>query len=70
MQLQDKPIEGLTAAECRLELSGETDLNRLRSLVGLKRVLEEVRGTSCTLTADVQEGKVRNWRYPRQLKVS
>jgi len=66
----ETPVEKLTAEDCQRELADEGDLNRLRSLVAVKRLLSELQGVTCKLEADVQGGKVRNWRYPRQLKVS
>lgn len=65
-------IDQLSAQECRAELASETDLDRLRALVGLRRLLEEmkVQGIDGKVEGDVQRGKVRHLRYPRQLKVS
>lgn len=66
-----QPVEQMSAGECLDELAADPDLDRLRALVGARRMLLEMEKQTITgqLECDLVQGRVLRWRYPRTLDV-
>lgn len=64
-------VASLSPDECKAELANELDVNTLRALVAVRRMLNEMAQKRATgkLEGNVQEGKVKGWHYPRSIKL-
>lgn len=72
MSVEVTPVENLTVEDCKRELAGERDLNRLRSLVAASRLLHKmhIRRVTGKLEMNVQQGTVKRVVIPDYVDVT
>jgi hypothetical protein len=61
----------LTLSECRQELDAEHDLNMLRGLIAVLRILRHMGTVRATgkVEGDVHDGVLKSWRFPETVAV-